>query len=410
MRRRRKWGRTDPDLPAIVPLTGQVIGAKLLGVYVRDEGVIARGSLSERWRLTDDIDALLLDDREFVMGDSLMAVKQALEIRHPSSVPSTSMIEVCNSDELKRHTLPFAHPAIMTVKKNPDFERCRWGDKYITTWLPDPVAILTRLCMGGDDLLVSYEAAERIRGDDNFYGSDLVIGSRNSWYSVIKYRPGKAAARRKTRTTITAKDKHANDLLVAGRDLRAHASAAYIALRDDLDEFNVGMVLEAVVCPNHGYHRDSFDGDATKKIVRCIKALLVIHGALRGKYNYRYNDIWQNFLTAVRARPADLDDDTWGNYGDVREWLAAECKIKKPKPTKKMIAAKAAAEAAEIKARTCVGCDTVKKHAYDLYPPPQDRETGYSRDARICGDCWEAKFNVIADEAEQPTLVAAATT
>jgi hypothetical protein len=405
--RRRRWGSTDPELPKIEPLTGQVIGAKLLGVRVREEGIIAHGALSERWRLTDDIDALLMDDHEFVMGDSLRAVKEALEIRHPSPVPGTSMIEVCNSDELKRHTMPFGHPAIMTVKKNPDYERNRWGDKYITTWRPDPVAILTNLCMGGDDLLVSAETAEHIRSDDDFYASDLVIGARNSWYAVVKYRPSKAAARRKTKTTITAKDRHANDLLVAGRELRCAVAEAYISLLGELNNLDVHSVLLQVPNPSrNGYYRNDYNEPETLRIVRQIRQLLRIHAAMLGKYAYRYNDVWHEFLRMVRERPHDLSDDTWGNYGDVKEWLEAECKIKKPKPTKKMIAAKEAAEAAAIKARTCVGCGTVHDTPGHLYRAPHG-SAEYVADVKLCSDCWEAKFNVVADEAEQSSVVAA---
>jgi hypothetical protein len=292
----------------------------------------------------------------------------------------------------------------MTVKKNPEYERMRWGDKYITTWLPDPVAILTKLCMGGDDLLVSAEAAERIRSDDDFYSSDLVIGSRNSWYEVVKYRPGKAAARRKTKTTITAKDKHANDLLIAGRELRCAVAEAYISLLEELNDFNVNMVLLQVPNPSrNGYYRNDYNEPETLRIVRQIRQLLVIHAALLGKYAYRYNDVWHEFLRMVRERPRDLNDDTWGNYGDVKEWLEAECKIKKPKPTKRMIAAAAAAEAARLKARTCVACTTVMDEVRELYAPPHGN-TKYAPGDKLCGDCWEAAFNVVADEVEQPSV------
>lgn len=400
MRRRRHWGRNDPDLPPIVKLTGPVVGAKLLGARVREEGVIAHGAFSERWRLTDDINGLLMGDHEFVMGTSLREVKELLEIRHPSPVPGTSMIEVCNSDELKRHTMPFGHPVLITVRKNPEYEQRKWGDKYITTYLPGPVAILTQLCMGGNDLLVSTEVADHIRSDDDFYASDLVIGTRDTWYSLVKYRPGKAQARRKTKATITAKDTHANELVVAGRDLRCAAADAYISLRKELDKFEIDRVLVHVTDPNRkSYYRGNYDDKDTLAVVRQVRELLLIHAALLGKHAYRYNDAWHEFLLTVRCRPKDLDDDTWGNYADVRGWLAAECKIKKPKPTKKMIAAKAAAEAADRKAKTCVGCGEVKEHAYELYGPPRDRgETGYAPDARICSDCWEAKFDAGAEQ------------
>ena len=75
---------------------------------------------------------LLMPDDEFIMGGSLREVKEALELRHPSPVPGASMIEICNSSELKRHTMPFGDPVIVTVKKNPDYAMQRWGDKYVT--------------------------------------------------------------------------------------------------------------------------------------------------------------------------------------------------------------------------------------------------------------------------------------
>ena len=263
--------------------------------------------------------------------------------------------------------------------------------------------------MGGNDLLVSAEAEEHIREDDDFYGSDLVIGGYNSWYEVVKYRPSKAQARRKTKATITTKTKHDSDLLLAGRELRTYAGAAFIALRDDLNAFDVCRVLVAIEAPRHGlYGHDPYDDDSTKYIVRQVRSLIRIHGALRGKYDYRYNDSWQNFLKAVRDRPKDLNDDTWGNYADVKPWLEAESKIKKPKPTKKMIAAREAAEAASIRARTCAGCGALVADAMYLYtPPPHNGTTEYAAGVKFCDDCWESKFNAVADAAEQPSLAAA---
>ena len=408
-KRKRRFGAYDLKLPKAEPPKGTVIGAKLMGSPFNEEGVIARGAFSERWRLTDDINCLLAPDDEFVVGGSLQEVKEALEARHPSPVAGVSMFEVCNETDLKRHRLPFGESAIRSRKVNPDHVKYNWVDKYMSTWVTDPVTTLTRLCIGGNDLLISTEAEEHVRSMPDFDCSDLVIGKRDSWYSVVKYKPNKASARRKTYDTIRKREQKAADLVAAGRTLRACAAEAYESLCEDLDRFEVGLVLHQVPqARSYTYSSQGYDDPDTKKGVRYLRALLRIHAALLGKHAYRYNELWQGFLKEVRERPKDLNDDTWGNYRDVKEWLEAECKIRKPKPTPKMIAAQKAAEQAAIQARTCASCGTVEETANCLSKVPAGCTAKYGGSAKLCSSCWETEFNVAARAAEMQSAVAEA--
>ena len=400
-RRKRRFGPYDLKLPKAEPLKGTVIGAKLLGSPFNEEGVIARGASSERWRLTDNIDCLLAPDDEFVVGSSLQEVQEALEARHPSPVSGVSMFEVCNETDLKRHRLPFGESAIRSRKVNPDHVRYNWVDKYMSTWVSDPVETLTRLCIGGNDVLISTEAEEHVRENPEFDYSDLVIGKRDNWYSIVKYKPNKAAARRKTYDTIRKKEQKAADLVESGRSLRAIAAETYEKLCEELDRFEVGLVLHQIPqSRSYTYSSQSYDDPDTKRGVRFLKALLRIHAALLGKHAYRYNEHWQGFLKAVRERPKDLNDDTWGNHRDVKEWLEAECKIRKPKPTKKMIEAQKVAEQAAIQARTCASCGTVQETASCLSSVPTGCMAKYGGNAKLCSSCWEKEFNVVACAAE----------
>jgi hypothetical protein len=405
---RRKRRYNHADLPKAVALKGQVIGAKLMGSPFNEEGVIARGASSERWRLTDDINELLAPDDEFIVGGSLQEVREALEARHPSPVAGASMFEVCNETDLKRHRLPFGESAIRSRKVNPDHVRYNWVDKYMSTWLPDMVTTLTRLCMGGNDLLISAEAEEQVRSMPDFDCSDLVIGKRDNWYSIVKYKPNKAAARRKTCDTIRKKEQHAADLVEAGRMLRACAAEAYESLCEDMTRFEVGLVLHQIPqARSYTYSSHSYDDADTKQGVRYLRALLRIHAALLGKHAYRYNELWQGFLKAVRERPKKLEDDTWGNYREVREWLEAECKIRKPKPTPKMIAAQKAAEARALQDRTCASCGTLEETAACLSKVPAGCAAKYGENAKLCSCCWETEFNIAAAAAEQPAVAGA---
>jgi hypothetical protein len=392
MSRRSHWGRVDPELPKKEPLTGPVVGAVRLGVSYHEEGVIAHGADSERWRLTDAIDSLLLPDDEFVVGGSFRDVKEALEARHLSPVPGVSMIEACDGD-LKVHTLPFADSALVTVRENPQHAQYRWHAKYIKTWSLDLVATLTRLAMT-DDLLVSAETVERLRQAADFDDSDLVVAHRDARYSIVKYRPTKAAARRKTRTTVTRKDQHAADLASYALTLDSAAGTAYTALRGELDRFGVAPVL---VEGKDRYYRsyDSDSEDSKRRWARRVRALLPIHAALLGRHAYRHNDAWQAFLTAVRDRPPDLADDTWGNFHDVREWLAAECKLRKLAPTPTMLAAAAAAEEATLRALTCTGCGEVKDDRSELIRPPYAVAARFAPGAMLCVGCYDDECEAI---------------
>ena len=400
--RRRNWGRNDPELPKAAPLKGPVIGAALVGDTYREEGVIAEGSRSERWRLTDDINSLLEPDDEFVMGANITEVVTALDIRFPSPVAGVSMIEIVDDRDLKRHTLPFADPAIRTRRKNPNYEQYHWGDVFIVTWDADAVATLAELSVT-DDLLISAEAEAYLRGCDDFHFSDLVIGKYNAWYSILKYRPGKAAGRRKTETTLTKKEVHAQELVGAARDLRVAAAEAYGDLRDELAESGVIPIIVQVSRANStSYSKDEYSGPGTQEVVRQLMAMVRLHAALRGKHAYRHNDEWQAFLKLVRDRPKDLDHDTWGCYYEVKKWLDAECLIKRPKPTKSMLAAaaakaaeKAAKEAEDLKARTCAGCGTVKDYRYELELPPPGRRAEHPPGTKLCIDCYTAESAII---------------
>jgi hypothetical protein len=409
MRRRRHGGHDNPDLPTWQPPKGQIVGAILLGVETRDEGIIARGALAERWRLTDDINALLAPDHEFVVGATLDEVRVTLESRYLSPVAGVSLIEVCGEGDLKRHSLPFADPALYTLKANhPQYNWRSWEDNHTRYWVDDVVGVLTRLCGdGGTDLLISAVAEAHIRDEDDFDGSDLVIGRRDSWYSVVKYLPAKAAARRKTRGTIVAKEGHVADLARQAADLRVAAGKAYNALRGELEKFGVGEILvRGQVTSSHYEVRDS--GDGSMASVCYLLALKPIHAALLGKRAYRRNAEWQAFLAAVRDRPADLKDDAWGCGGAAREWIMAECLIRVPKPTRKMLLDRAAAEAAELRARTCASCGNVEEDPRDLSGPPAGSQVEYADGAKLCTLCWEAEFDVVAG-AEQPEESAVAT-
>jgi hypothetical protein len=399
--RRHRYGREDPDLPKATPLNGQVLGAKLLGARYREEGVIAHGAMSERWRLTDNINDLLGDDSSFVAGNSMDEILESLKFQHPSPVAGVSYFEVCDDNDLKRYAMPFGDTAIKSRRLNLHHAQYHWQDKYTTTWLDDPIETLTQLCMGGDDLLISIEAEQHLREDDDFWASDLVIGRKNTWYSIVKYRPTKAAARRKTKDTIATKDQHANDLLVAGRDLRDAAALTYTALRDDLEEFGVNPIITQTSRPSTRSYRADDHGDCSVAVVGYMQPLLVIHAALLGKNAYRYNLEWHKFLDAVQSRPKDLNDDTWGNYVGLREWLAAECKRKRLKPPPAVLAAvaaaKAAAEAEELKSRTCTVCGKVVDHSFELYS---------FRDARqLCDSCYEVKHDTPETEVEPAEVV-----
>jgi hypothetical protein len=398
-RRRRRYGGSDPDLPAAKELAGPVVGAKILGARYREEGCIALGHDSERWRLTDDINALLEDDSQFIAGDSLQDIKNILEIRFPSPVPGVSMIEICSKHDLKRHNMPFGDAVIKAVRKNPHYNDYRYGDKYIVSWLPDPIGILTGFSMT-NDLLITKETEEHLREDDDFYSSDLVIGRRDNWYSIVKYRPTKAAARRKTKVTIKKNDDHATALLVAGRDLRVAAGQAHNSLRDELDSLGVNLVISRADSPKHGYYHSTTYDEGSTSNVRDLRAMLVVHAALRGKHAYRYNAEWLNFLQLIKIRPKDLDDDKWGNYQDVKPWLEVECKRKLLKPTKIMTDAKEAAAAAELKSRTCASCGAVKDYTYELFTPPGEQVP------TLCENCWEAKFEVPDEQLSADSLSA----
>jgi hypothetical protein len=391
-RRRYDYSRDEKALPKAEPLTGEIIGARRLGVRFLEEGIIALGHVAERWRLTDDIDALLAPDDEFVAGSSYREIRKALEARHPSPVPGVSRVEICNGSDMKLHVMPFADSVIVQVRRNPQHVQYRWGDSYIKTWIINAIETLTRLTAGGEDLLISHEAEEIIRTREDFEGSDLVIARRDNWYSIVKYRPSKAAARRHTRTTIKKKDEHANELVVAARELRGAAIEAYAALREELDRFGACAVLTEIK-PQRHYHSD----DDTNSLVgvRYIHALLPIHAALLGKHAYRYNLLWQGFLDKVRARLQDLDDVTWGNYGDVKPWLEAECRLRKLPPTAKMLAAKAAAEAEELRKLTCARCGDPVPNIHHLSWPPTGCRTRYPREARLCGACWQFEYETI---------------
>jgi hypothetical protein len=372
-----------------------------LGVPYHEEGIIALGHPSERWRLTDNLDCLLFPDDQFIAGGSRREIKEALEERSISPVPGVSMVEICEEGDLKLHTMPFADSVLYRVTKNhPQYS---WGEKYIKHWLPDPVATLTKFCLGGEDMLISTEVEERLREDADFWGSDLVIGKRDTWYSIVKYRPAKAAARRKTKTTITKKEQHASNLVEYARKLRVAASDAYTVLRAELVKFGLDQVLVKADA-NRTYGSRHSNGDdrdsSTTQIVQYIRALLPIHAAFLGKHAYRYNDDWQEYLQLVRDRPKDLGDNDWGNYQDVKQWLEAECRLRKLKPTATMLAAAAEAEAKKKQSLTCASCGTVMQSLHDLYAPPSDGGNKYAAGAKLCSDCWEVKFDVPATDTE----------
>jgi hypothetical protein len=406
--RRRHGGHDNPDLPAWKPPSGQIVGAILLGVETRDEGIIARGALAERWRLTDDINALLAPDSEFVVGATLDEVRLVLESRHLSPVVGVSMIEVCGPGDLKRHSMPFADPALFTIRANePQYHWRSWEENHTRYWIDDIVETLTRLCSAGTDLLISAAAEQHIRDDPDFDGSDLVIGRRDSWYSIVKYLPAKASARRKGRDTVVKKEGRVSDLARQAAGLRVAAGKAYNALRGELEKFGVGEIIIHGQTTSSSTHPPD-PGDGSMASVRYIQALMPIYAALVGKRAYRHNPEWQAFLAAVRARPADLKDDDWGYYANLREWLTAECLIRVPKLTRKMIIDRAAAEKAELQARTCASCGNVEDDPRDLSGPPAGSKVEYADGAKLCTLCWEAEFDVVAG-AEQPEEAGVAT-
>src|SRR6188768_3657048 len=121
MGKRRRWGHNDPELPNFVPLKGPPLGAIVLGQDYHEEGLIRDGSSSERWRLTDDVNAMLAPTDEFVMGSTIMEVVAALEAMFPSPVGGVSMIEIVDEHDVKRHSMPFADSVLWDTKPNPHY-------------------------------------------------------------------------------------------------------------------------------------------------------------------------------------------------------------------------------------------------------------------------------------------------
>jgi len=305
---------------------------------------------------------------------------------------------------VKRHSMPFADSVLWDTKPNPHYtpHSRYYGSKYVKVWKPGAIETLTRLSASGDDLLVSVEAEAKIRDHDDFDSSDLVIGKRDTWYSIVKYRPSKAAARRKGRDTILNKEKQASDRDRYVVKLRAAAAVAYNGLRVELDRFGIDDVIVVVKEVNPDYHYyNANDQSDHRKNVRMVKALLPLHAAFLGKNAHRHNDAWQEFLGVVRDRPKDLRtedyDNGWGNYSDVREWLEDECKIKKPKPTQRMLRAKAKADAEELLGRTCVRCGHVADKTSNLSRPPRGCKTEYAAGDKLCLTCWEIEHDAATE-------------
>lgn len=417
MKRRGPWGREVEELPAAPKLKGTVVGAVLLWDGFRGECPLADGGRVERWRLTDDLNALLMADAEFTPGDGYEEVRLALERKYPSPVPGASRVETWDEEPFDRdllvHDLPLADSLVYTRVRNPDWDPSRWSreGRYRTTWTQHPVEVVTEACAQHGDLVVTAGMMERLKEDPEFDPGDLVFSRRSGHYSLVRYDPRRARAREKGRATIRRKDQHAADLAgYAGMLLRL-ASEAYSDLRGELvRDFSVNQALaEPGTC----------DAGTTlgRGQVGKLKALLVIHRALKGRSAYRGNFAFQRLLAAVRDRPKDLNDGDWGNYCDESydtetgtTWIVREADRPVPKAVRLQLEARLRAkEAAELKARTCGLCNRVSDSAHQLMRPSYNWGLGY--EIRICGDCYKQKaveYVRGCDEAEEEEVEPAA--
>lgn len=416
---RRSWGHDVSELARAEKLNGEVVGAVLLDANdYRCEGTLADGDRVERWRLTDDLDALLLADAEFVPGGDYDEVRAALERRYPSAVPGASRIEIWAEDPVDRdllvHALSLADTLVCPRERNPSWKPGdNYTPRYRSTWVEDPVAVLEDVCSRHGDLVVTAELEQELRGKPGFDSSALVIGrptsgydgKPTSYYGIVKYNPGKARARQKARETIRRKEQHAADLSSYARTLTNRANAAFGALRDELTRDHG---IDAALAEYKGHYNGD---DCTRKhAIARLKALLVVHRALQGKAAYRQNKDFQAFLEAYRGRPEGLYDGDWGNYDwdteKERNWVAVEAARPMPKAVRLRLDAEEDERRQEdLRLRTCTACGAVKDDTSEVSLPPYG--AGMPRETRLCHECYERKEAELAAAAEAQEVDAA---
>jgi hypothetical protein len=397
MGRRLLWGREVAELPHAKELKGDVVGALLLRNEFRGEWPLIDGGTVERWRLTDDLNALMLPDAEFTPGGSYDEVILALEQKYPSPVPGTSRVETWDDHPLDRdllvHDRPLADSLVRTRVRNPDWNGSRWSreSRYRTTWVEHPVEVVTEACAQHGDLVVTAGTMERLKEDPEFASGDLVFGHRTSYYSLVRYDPRRARAREKGKATTRRKDQHAADLSGYANLLVSLAREAYDELRCELvRDFSVNQALTRT---------SSCEANSTPGLIQFgkLRALLIIHRALKGKTAYRSSFSFQQLLRAVRDRPADLNDGDWGNYCDESyeketgtTWIVREAALPVPRSVRlKLEAKQKAQEEEERKARTCNLCGAVQGSPHDVYRPVY--RWGLSCSTLLCKGCYDEK-------------------
>jgi hypothetical protein len=226
----------------------------------------------------------------------------------------------------------------------------------------------------------------------SFASGDLVFGHRSSYYSLVRYDPRRARAREKSKATIRRKDQHAADLSGYAGLLVSLASKAYEDLRNELvRDFSINQALA-----EPGSRRT----DTTPGLIQVgkLRALLVIHRALRGKTAYRNSFSFQQLLQAVRDRPADLNDGDWGNYCDDTyeketgtTWITREAARPAPRSVRlKLEAKQKEKEAFELEERTCGLCSRVMDSRRQLMSPHYYWGLGL-QGRQICSDCYKQK-------------------
>jgi hypothetical protein len=416
MGRRLLWGREVAELPHAKELKGDVVGALLLRNEFRGECPLVDGGTVERWRLTDDLNALMMPDAEFTPGGSYNEVILALEQKYPSPVPGTSRVETWDEAPIDRdllvHDRPLADSLVRT--RNLKWNGSRWSQesRYRTTWVQHPVEVVTEACAQHGDLVVTVSMMERLKEDPEFASGDLVFGHRSSYYSLVRYDPRRARAREKSKATIRRKDQHTADLIGYAGLLVSLAREAYDELRCELvRDFSVHQALAAT---------SSCEANSTPGLTQFgkLKALLIIHQSLKGKTAYRNSFSFQQLLQAVRDRPADLDDGAWGNYCDESyeketktTWITREAARPVPRSVRlKLEARQKAKDAAELEERTCGLCGRVMDTRHQLTLPHYYWGLGLGN-RRMCSDCYKQKaeeHDRASDEAEEEEVEPAA--
>jgi hypothetical protein len=389
-----------PDPPN--PL-GDVVGATLVDYAYRDERPLHYGGWVERWRLTSDLDALLLSDAEFVSGDSRRAVRAALELRYPSACPDASRVLIWrdNKADLLVHDLPVADTLVLRYERNPNWTKqtAHYCSKYQRLWVKNPIVILEEACSRHGDLLVTQELESELRNYSEFDGSDLVIGKRNSYYGVIRYAPKKAHARRKSRDTIKAKAAQRIELSTYTNKVLDALAAAFNDLRITLLDSGAS---HAIVPPIHRwYGGDTSNGGS---LLEKLFGLVTIHQALRGKNAYRHVPAFQAALRVYRERPGELDEQELFVYGTATvQWFKAEAARPVPRPTKAMIAE-------DLRKRTCAGCGHVVQPGNETELCRSPTRFDMPEGSRLCSDCYARKDDELRAREEEARAVGAAAT